>query len=142
MAAGQFSTSEPKKQSRQRKSFTLEQANRALPLVSRIVRDIVNAHERATQLRAKMDATSARNRVALQQQLDVAIADLEDYADELAEISVELKDCEMGLVDFPGRHQGREVYLCWKLGEERVSHWHELHAGFAGRQSTSSLIES
>ena len=39
-----------------------------------------------------------------------------------------------GLVDFIGRHEGRDVYLCWKLGEERITHWHELNAGFAGRK--------
>jgi hypothetical protein len=139
MAAPQFSTSGTKP-SKTRRRFTLDQANKALPLVTRIVRDIVNTHERATQLQAKLEESTGRE-TALQSQLDSALEQLQDYVDELGSIGVELKDYESGLIDFPGRHQGRDVYLCWKLGEEKVGHWHELHSGYAGRQSTSSLEE-
>jgi hypothetical protein len=45
-----------------------------------------------------------------------------------------LKDMDQGLVDFLTRRDGREVYLCWRYGEERVAYWHELQAGFAGRR--------
>jgi len=45
-----------------------------------------------------------------------------------------LKDYFTGLVDFPSRLDGREVYLCWRFGEDEIAHWHELDAGFAGRQ--------
>ena len=139
MAAPQFSTSGTKP-SKSRRRFTLQQANKALPLVTRIVRDIVNTHERATQLQAKLEESTGRES-ALQSQLDSALEQLQDYVDELGSIGVELKDYESGLIDFPGRHQGRDIYLCWKLGEEKVTHWHELHSGYAGRQSTNSLEE-
>jgi len=139
MAAPQFSTSGTKP-SKSRRRFTLQQANKALPLVTRIVRDIVNTHERATQLQAKLEESTGRES-ALQSQLDSALEQLQDYVDELGSIGVELKDYESGLIDFPGRHQGRDIYLCWKLGEEKVTHWHELHSGYAGRQSTSTLEE-
>jgi len=49
-------------------------------------------------------------------------------------MGVELKDVEVGLIDFRSIREGREVYLCWQLGEEHVTHWHELDTGFAGRQ--------
>ena len=62
------------------------------------------------------------------------MAKLEDFVDELAEIGCELKDYTLGLIDFIGRHQGRDVCLCWKLDEQRVEWWHEPEAGFAGRQ--------
>jgi len=139
MAAPQFSTSGTKP-TKARRRFTLDQANKALPLVTRIVRDIVNTHERATQLQAKLEESTGRES-ALQAQLDSALEQLQDYVDELGSIGVELKDYESGLIDFPGRHQGRDVYLCWKLGEDKVTHWHELHSGYAGRQSTSTLEE-
>ena len=140
MAAPQFSTSGTKP-SKSRRRFTLQQANKALPLVTRIVRDIVNTHERATQLQAKLEESTGRES-ALQSQLDSALEQLQDYVDELGSIGVELKDYESGLIDFPGRHQGRDIYLCWKLGEEKITHWHELHSGYAGRQSTSTLEEN
>ena len=139
MAAPQFSTSGTKP-SKTRRRFTLQQANKALPLVTRIVRDIVNTHERATQLQAKLEESTGRE-TGLQAQLDSALEQLQDYVDELGSIGVELKDYESGLIDFPGRHQGRDIYLCWKLGEEKITHWHELHSGYAGRQSTNTLEE-
>ena len=77
----------------------------------------------------------------LQGELERMTHRLEDYMDELSEVGCELKDPHMGLIDFTGRHQGRDVCLCWKLGEERISHWHELEAGFAGRQPVSKLQE-
>lgn len=50
-----------------------------------------------------------------------------------------IKDIEVGLVDWPALHQGREVLLCWKYGEPEVAFWHELHTGFAGRRPVSEL---
>ena len=45
-----------------------------------------------------------------------------------------MKDLEMGLVDFPSLRGGQEIYLCWKLGEERIQYWHGLTEGYAGRK--------
>jgi hypothetical protein len=59
---------------------------------------------------------------------------MRDYEKELRQLGVELKDYFTGLVDFPCLMHGREVYLCWRLGESEVAHWHELEDGFAGRQ--------
>jgi hypothetical protein len=78
----------------------------------------------------------------IQSQLETCMTKLEDFVDELAEIGCELKDYQAGLIDFVGRHEGRDVYLCWKLGEERITHWHELDSGFAGRQSVAKLREN
>lgn len=141
MAALPFSTSQPRNPET-RKHFTLQQANRSLPLVSRIVRDIVNSHERAAQLQGKLEIASEREAGMLRDQLEVALTRLQTYVDELESIGVELKDYEMGLIDFPGRHQGREICLCWKLGEEKVAWWHELHTGYVGRRPATMLDEN
>jgi hypothetical protein len=59
----------------------------------------------------------------------------------LDESGVQVKDLETGLCDFVARHQGRDVFLCWRLGEKRVEFWHELAAGFAGRQPIDPSME-
>lgn len=52
----------------------------------------------------------------------------------LSEEGIILRDAERGLVDFPAEREGREIYLCWRLGEDSVGHWHEVDAGFPGRR--------
>ena len=126
-----------------KKFFTVEQANATLPLVRAIVRDVTAL---ATDLRERHDrlrqapqgaAVSPDHEEELAQARDALERDLErlrDYEQELGELGVELKDYFMGLVDFPSLREGRPVYLCWKAGEDAVTHWHELDAGFAGRR--------
>ena len=53
---------------------------------------------------------------------------------EINDSGMILKDLERGLVDFPMLYEGREVYLCWLLGESTIEFWHETDSGFAGRQ--------
>lgn len=53
---------------------------------------------------------------------------------ELAELGIVLRDIDRGLIDFPAIVEGREVYLCWELGEERVAYWHDLDTGYPGRR--------
>ena len=50
-----------------------------------------------------------------------------------------IKDLDVGLIDFPAIREGEEVYLCWKLGEERIEYWHRVHEGFAGRKLLGDL---
>ena len=50
-----------------------------------------------------------------------------------------LKDINLGLLDFPALKNGREVYLCWKYGEDDIAFWHEIEAGYAGRQPIDSF---
>ncbi|RLC57248.1 MAG: DUF2203 domain-containing protein [Chloroflexi bacterium] len=61
-------------------------------------------------------------------------AAIKELVERVVGFGAEVKDLEMGLVDFRSERDGREVYLCWKLGEERVSFWHELNTGYASRQ--------
>jgi hypothetical protein len=63
-----------------------------------------------------------------------AQATLRAEIERLAEEDILLRDPQTGLVDFPGEVEGRRVWLCWRLGEDRVGHWHELDAGFGGRK--------
>ena len=124
------------------KIFTVEQANRMLPLVRRIVRDIVEAHRRwqkavqsyeaaATWTRADSPSTQLSE---LEGDVKRLAAEIEGYLGELRALGVDFKGFEQGLVDFPGERDGRTICLCWKLGEDEVKYWHEVADGYAGRQ--------
>ena len=141
MAGPQFLTPQPVFSSRPRRRLTREQANRALALVRRVVSDIVQTRENASNLQTLLESASGKEQKQVQQDLDLAVDKLHTYLDELTEIGCELKDFSVGLVDFIGRHQGRDIYLCWKLGEERVAYFHEINSGVAGRMPVSMLEE-
>ena len=141
MAGPKSSTPRPVRPSRPKRRFTLSQANSTLPLVKRIVGDIVRTHGQVLRFQAELEKFNGKEQAAAQTRLDEAVNHLEDYVDELADVGCELKDYQLGLIDFVGRHQRRDVHLCWKLGEERIAYWHEIDAGYAGRQPIASLKE-
>lgn len=119
--------------------FTVESANRSLVFVRRVVRDIVERYDELMKLRARREELGLAGGPGSQldeirQRIESSTEQLQALHDELADVGCELKDWVAGLVDFPALHQGRKVSLCWKLGEERITHWHELHAGYAARQ--------
>ena len=141
MAGPQFLTPKPVRPSRPRRRFTLLEANSSLPLVKRIVADIVRTHGEAAKLQQLLERSSAKSQSTTQAALEQAMHRLEDYVDELSEVGCELKDYQMGLIDFTGRHQGRDICLCWKLGEDEIVYWHEMESGFAGRKPVALLKE-
>src|SRR5689334_13000748 len=141
MAGPQFFTPRSVRPSRPRRRFTLEQANKALPLVKRVAGDIVRIHGDAMKLQQDMERAEAKSKAGIQTELESAMHRLEDLVDELSEIGCELKDYQMGLIDFTGRHNGHDVCLCWKVGEEQIGYWHEAESGYSGRQPISTLKE-
>ena len=129
----------------QPKTFTVDEANTALPLVGAIVKDLVNLsrelidrRERLSSLMAGRGSTPTdpyhEELIQIEEELDNDGRRLQGYVEELRELGVEPKSATEGLVDFPALREGRLVYLCWKLNEPEVLHWHELDAGFRGRQ--------
>jgi hypothetical protein len=142
MPGPSFSTPKSVLPSINKRRFTLSQANRSLPLVKRIVRDIVRTHDEALSMQAQVESMDDGKETAeIQTKLDAMVDRLRDFVGELSDVGCELKDYQTGLIDFVGQHQGRDVYLCWKLGEEKVNYWHELTTGFAGRKPVSLLDE-
>lgn len=127
------------------KRYTVAEANATLPLVRRIVEDITTlAHELRERYQRLQQVTGSEQGkptlahseelVSLQEEVEHDTERLRAFVKELEQLGVELKDYFTGLVDFRSLRDGREVYLCWKLGEPHVAHWHELDAGFSGRQ--------
>ena len=125
------------------KYFTVDQANRTLPLVRRIVIDIVEEYGRWKEHVFRYELVAAGSsadkgesveQVALREKVDDSAQRINQFVEELVGIGCVFKGFEEGLVDFRSRLDGRDVLLCWKLGEESIEYWHEADAGYAGRQ--------
>lgn len=123
--------------------WTSERATSALPLLRRIADDLVRTFVEWRDLVGRFELASivvtadapAPEVIRLQKEVLRAAAEIEAFMQELAELGVECKSPETGLFDFPSEREGRPIYLCWMRGERTVSHWHEIDAGFAGRQA-------
>lgn len=131
-----------------KKTFTLADANRTLPLVSRIVRDLVARYPAWRELVEEYELLTSSQRAdapdpraaQLERQVTALAREIDGYIHEVAELGAEARSPrDSGLVDFPGMHDGRPIFFCWRLGEETIEHWHERDGGFAGRQSIDSL---
>ena len=123
--------------------FTVAKANSALPLVRRIVADITREHPIWKDLVARYELAVAGSRADwgespemrdLKNQIDDYAVRINGYVVELEQIGCALKGFEEGLVDFYGVHEGKLVCLCWRHGEETISHWHDIDSGFSGRK--------
>jgi hypothetical protein len=121
--------------SERERTYTVEEADAALP-------DLRTRLERIRTSRQVM--LRAAERIRGQVEADggghagtdywKASAALKADVEELARQGILLRDPESGLIDFPAERDGRPVFLCWRLGEDRVSHWHDIDTGFAGRK--------
>jgi hypothetical protein len=125
----------------QTKYFTVEQANATLPLVKRIVEDIVVQYRAWNEKLLEIDLVAASGRAAdaelgdrLANEAQAIARDIEGFRRELASLGIQLKDPSLGLIDFPSMMGDRPVLLCWRLGEPDVGFWHEVNAGYVGRQ--------
>ncbi len=124
--------------------FTREEAEALLPQISVVLRKIQERRKTMQQSEEELGALHAlamgnghhlHERISkLQKDLAEQIQALQVLINELSDFGCELKDPNIGLIDFLSIRNGREVYLCWHLGEEHINYWHYLDAGFAGRQ--------
>jgi Uncharacterized conserved protein (DUF2203) len=117
--------------------WTLEEANQLRPIVGATVRRLRAAQrvladgefDADFELQAETTGGAWPGRDRAQASVVVALG-----FEQLERLDVVVRDLERGLVDFPALMDGREVYLCWLLDEPRVTHWHAVEAGFAGRR--------
>jgi len=106
------------------KLFTLEEAERTLPLVRRVVADLTVEYPASRE-----EVTRHADRI-------------NQYLQELEAIGCVFKGFEAGLVDFYSLRDDRPIFLCWRMGEDRIEHWHEIDTGFSGRQPIDGAILS
>jgi hypothetical protein len=118
--------------------FTLEEANALLPRLREILDEAAihrNAlREKAPRMEPILRAAIANGGGKAGSEYGVAAYNLYQAVERIRELGVVLKDLDMGLLDFPHEREGRVVFLCWHPPEERVAYWHDLDAGYAGRQ--------
>jgi hypothetical protein len=117
--------------------YTVEQANAALPWVGeRLVRirDALETLEEPEHARSFEQLGAAQGGGYPGRPAAAAVLSVLSAATQLQALDIVLRDPHRGLVDFPSIRDGAEVYLCWKLDEQRVEWWHEPEAGFAGRR--------
>jgi len=128
------------------RSFTLDEAQSLLPILESLLRTAIEGKKLIETVDAELQELA--HRVFLSGGLLVNIIQvarrkaerektIQRVKDTLAEIDatgVQVKDLDIGLLDFPCQVEGRTVLLCWKLGEQGITHWHDTSEGFAGRK--------
>jgi hypothetical protein len=117
------------------RAFTADEANSLLPALSESLHRIQEAREviLAGAEHIRRSATLDGGGQVSQEYWD-ALQEMRRHLESFAAQGILLRDTDSGLVDFPSRRDGRDVFLCWKLGEERVGYWHPPETGFAGRR--------
>jgi hypothetical protein len=126
----------PERRSHER-HYTVEQANAALPWVSERlerIREAIGTLEQPEQAGAFEQLQNTEGGGYPGRPAAAAVLALMNATIQLEALDIVLRDPRQGLVDFPSIRDGAEVYLCWRLDEQRVEWWHEPEAGFAGRR--------
>ncbi len=120
------------------KLFTVEEANALLPMLQELLQDASRhrdtLREKAPHLEPILEAAPTNGGGREGSEYGVEAYRLYRSIERIRELGVVLKDLDMGLLDFPHERDGRVVFLCWHPPEERIEYWHELEAGYRGRQ--------
>ena len=124
------------------KTFRLEEANAFVPrlqiLMERLQRGALRLQEEMTGLAREsgvdVGTLAPEDLLRRRPAARALIEELDGIVQEIQESGADLKDVQLGLVDFPAEREGEIVYLCWQFGEPEVAFWHRIDDGFAGRQ--------
>jgi hypothetical protein len=134
------------------RSFTLEEAQSLLPVLESLLRTAIDGKKLIEVVDAELQDLAHRvflsggllvNIVLVARRKAEREKTIQRVKDTLAEIDatgVQVKDLDIGLLDFPCQVEGRTVLLCWKLGEKGITHWHDTSEGFAGRKPIDDKI--
>ena len=126
----------------QRRHYTIEEANGLIPQVRAVLLQLAVEQRRMEAAHAAMhrhlagngDPSSSQEAVRLEHEAAEIGEGMRHLATMLEEMGVQLRDAEMGLADFPGERDGREVWLCWRLADPAVAFWHGTDEGYATRK--------
>jgi hypothetical protein len=134
------------------RTFTLDEAHAVLPVLESLLRSAIGGKKIMEEVEAEMQALNHRiflnggthvDVVAVARRKAERVKAEQRAKDALAEIDsigVQVKDLEIGLLDFPCEVEGSIVLLCWRMGERSITHWHSTEEGFAGRKPIDERI--
>lgn len=123
--------------------FTLPEANEALAIIRPLMDEIQAIRREILARRPEVwpvvERSAGNGGSQAASKLVEEFEKLDKLVHQIQETGALFKDINLGLLDFPALKDGREVYLCWKYGEEDIAFWHEIEAGYAGRQSIETF---
>jgi len=134
------------------RTFTLDEAQSLLPVLESLLKQAIDAKKLIEEVDAELQETAHRvflnggmllNVVHLARRKasrEKAIQRIKDAVGEIDSTGVQVKDLDIGLLDFPCLVDGEIILLCWKLGESKITHWHNTTEGFAGRKPIDERI--
>jgi hypothetical protein len=134
------------------RTFTLDEAQTLLPILESLLKQAIHGKKLIEEVDAELQETAHRvflnggtlvNVVHLARrkaEREKAIQRLKDVLAEIDATGVQVKDLDIGLLDFPCKVEGEIILLCWKLGEAKIAHWHSTTDGFAGRKPIDDRI--
>jgi hypothetical protein len=134
------------------RTFTLDEAQSLLPVLESLLRGAISGKKIMEEVESEMQALNQRIFVNGGTRVDVVVVArrkaertkaeqrARDALSEIDSIGVQVKDLDIGLLDFPCEVEGRVVLLCWKMGEDSITHWHGTDEGFAGRKLIDERI--
>lgn len=125
--------------------FTLQEARSLIPTLRRLLTRMAKSRVRLLDLRVEIDLARENARYGGGSPAGPTylkfMLDFTEVMQEIQSLGVQMKDFSNGLVDFPCEYEGRIVFLCWKPDEDEINWWHEIDAGFAGRQPLTEEFE-
>jgi hypothetical protein len=134
------------------RTFTLDESQTLLPILESLLKQAIQSKKLIEDVESELQSVAQRvflnggmllNVVHLARrraERERAIQRIKDAVGEIDATGVQVKDLDIGLLDFPCKVEGEIVLLCWKLGESKITHWHGTHEGFAGRKPIDERI--
>jgi len=134
------------------RAFTLDEAQMLLPILESLLRQAINSKKLIEDVDGELQETAHRVFLSGGMMLNVvhlarrkaerekAIRRVKDALAEIDATGVQVKDLDIGLLDFPCKVEGETLLLCWKLGELAITHWHGTNEGFVGRKPIDQRI--
>jgi hypothetical protein len=117
--------------------YSVDEANDLLPRVKPVLQKLRDAKDELTDSEAHevlSDSAPGNGGGPPGQQVGEAFLEVRRLLAALQDAEIVVRDIDRGLIDFPALRDGEEVYLCWELGEDDIEYWHDLEAGYRGRQ--------